>query len=101
MLKSNSIIAVLSVFLMLGFVSTASAGEGEYSNLLGTDEYVFNASETDAEIAAKRHVYDQKELGLRGSEAGNWEFTFDTPEQGGTGTMADREMNSDAKCSNC
>lgn len=76
MLKKQYIVSLLVVLLSLSFVSVVMAGENDYNNILGTDQFSFEDSQrvTDIEVAAMNHDYDQDRLALVGTEAGAWEY---------------------------
>ena len=80
MLTKQLIISVLATFFFLGLLGTAFAGENDYTSVLGSDEFTFNAPETNADVAARNHVYNQEHLAAVGTEAGDWEYTFNAPE---------------------
>ena len=70
MLKKQYIVSLLVVLLSLGFAGSVVAGENDYNNILGSDEFSFEASETNKGTAANSHVYDQEKLALVGTERG-------------------------------
>ena len=76
MLKKQYIVSLLVVLLSLGFAGSVVAGENDYNNLLGSDEFSFEASETNKDTAASTHVYDQEKLALVGTEAGDWQYDY-------------------------
>ena len=80
MLTKQLIISVFATFFFLGLLGTAFAGENDYTSILGSDEFAFNAPETKADVAARNYVYDQEHLAAVGTEAGDWEYSFNAPE---------------------
>jgi hypothetical protein len=74
MLKKQYIVSLLVVLLSLGFAGSVVAGENDYNNILGSDEFSFEASETNKDTAVNSHVYDQEKLALVGTEAGDWQY---------------------------
>ena len=50
--------------------------------------------------AAMNHEYGQDRLARVGTEAGNWEYRFDSSANSGT-TVADKAKMKDVVCSNC
>ncbi len=72
MLKKQCIVSLFVVLFPLIFVGAAVAGENDYSGILGSDQFSFEASVTNK--AASNHVYDQEKLALVGTEAGTWEY---------------------------
>lgn len=74
MLKKQYIISILVTLLSFGFIATVVAGENDESTILGSDEFRFDAPETEIDVAARNHVYDQERLALIGSEAGAWQY---------------------------
>ena len=72
MLRKELIISVSVVFALLVSFGTALAeDEGRDTSILGSDEYTFDAPQTDADVAASNHVYDQEQLASIGTEAGS------------------------------
>lgn len=76
MLKKQYIVSLLVVLLSLGFVGSVVAGENDYNTILGSDEFSFEASETNKDMSASSHVYDQEKLALVGTEAGDWQYDY-------------------------
>ena len=74
MLKKQYIVSLLVVLLSLGFVGSVVAGENDYNTILGSDEFSFEASETNKDMSTNSHVYDQEKLALIGTEAGDWQY---------------------------
>ena len=70
MLRKELIIGVFTVFTLLFTFGTALAEDSNDKSILGTDEFVFGAPETKADVAARDYVYDEKQLALIGTEAG-------------------------------
>jgi hypothetical protein len=79
MFRKKFIIGVLATFFFMGFLGTAFAENSETS-LIGTDQFTFDAPASTNNAAASKHVYNQEQLALVGTEAGVWEFKFDAPE---------------------
>ena len=73
-------VGVLVGFMTLGLVGAAFAEQPNDNSILGTDQFSFSTPQTEADIAAQNHDYDQERLAKVGSEAGNWQFDFDAPE---------------------
>ena len=69
MFKKSLSIGLLTVASLIGLLGTSFA-EDRSSGLLGKDEFVFNAPETKADVAARNYVYDQEELAMIGTEGG-------------------------------
>ena len=103
MFKKELIISLLVVFFSFGLVGTVFA-ENSDTSILGTDEFSFDAqlttSELSAQQAAKNYQYDQGSLARGGTEAGNWEYSFDSSTNSDT-AVADKAKTKDAVCSNC
>jgi hypothetical protein len=76
MLKKQYIVSLLVVLLSLGLAGSVIAGENDYNTILGSDEFSFEASETNKDTAANSHVYDQEKLALVGTEAGDWQYDY-------------------------
>lgn len=95
------IVGALAVLMFIGLAGVAAAGEGDYSDIRGTDEFVFATPETDADRAAKAYVYDQEALTNVGTEAGNWEPKYMSSEQNASQNVAGKADTMDTKCSNC
>ena len=97
MLTKQLIISILATFFFLGLLGTAFAGENDYTSVLGSDQFTFNAPQTKADVAARDHVYNQENLATVGTEAGGPEFTFESAEE----AVAGESDKKDAMCSNC
>jgi hypothetical protein len=70
MLRKQLIIATFASFALLATFGTAFAENSHDKSILGTDEFVFNAPETKADVAARNYVYDHAQLALIGTENG-------------------------------
>ena len=70
MLRKELIIGVFAVFTLLVSFGTALAEDSNDKSILGTDEFVFDAPETTADVAARNYVYDEEQLALIGTEGG-------------------------------
>lgn len=70
MFKNELIISILVAFFFVGFLGTAFA----------ESELTSDASVSINNEAAINHIYNQNDLAMVGTEGGNWEFKFDTPE---------------------
>jgi hypothetical protein len=79
MITKKFFIVSLAVSLLFGLFGTAFAGEADYKTIVGTDQFVFNAPQTMADLAASHYVYDQQKLALVGTEKGSDQFNFDAP----------------------
>lgn len=72
MLRKELIISVSVVFALLVTFGTALAeDESRDSSILGSDEYTFDAPQTETDVAASNHVYDEEQLARVGTEAGS------------------------------
>jgi len=80
MFKKEFIVGLLVVFLSLVMVGTVFAGENDYTNIIGSDEFTFDSTESNNDVATSDYVYDQEHLASVGTEAGDWEYKFDAPE---------------------
>ncbi len=74
MFKKELIIGVLATFFLMGMLGTAFA-----ENEAGSVQFSFDAQSMNHD-AAINHDYNQEHLTSVGTEGGNWEFKFDTPE---------------------
>jgi hypothetical protein len=101
MLKNILTVGSLAVLLCVGLAGVAVAGEGNRTDILGTDEFVFSTMETDSDRIAKAHVYDQDALSRVGTEAGNWKYESMSSEQKASEGVAGQADKMDTKCSNC
>jgi hypothetical protein len=70
MLRKELIIAIFAAFTLLVSSGIALAEDSNDKSILGTDEFTFDAPETQADVAARDYVYDEKQLALIGTEAG-------------------------------
>jgi hypothetical protein len=70
MLRKELIIGIFTAFTLLVSFGTAIAEDSNDKSILGTDEFVFNAPETKADVAARNYVYDEEQLALIGTEHG-------------------------------
>ena len=70
MLRKELIISIFVAFTLVFSFGTALAEDSNDTSILGTDEFVFDAPETKADVAARNYVYDEKQLNLIGTEAG-------------------------------
>ena len=95
MLKKQYIVSLLVVLLSLGFAGSVVAGENDYNNILGSDEFSFEASETNKDTAANSHVYDQEKLDLVGTEAGDWQYDYSADVVGTKSEQVASDHNSD------
>ena len=85
MFKKEFIVGLLVAFLSLVMVGTVFAGENDYANIIGSDEFTFDAPESKTDVVVNDYVvndyvYDQEHLALAGTEAGDWEYKYDAPE---------------------
>ncbi len=71
MLRKEFIIGIFAAFTLLASFGTALAEDSNDKSILGTDEFVFDTPETEADVAAGNYVYDEKQLAMIGTEAGS------------------------------
>ena len=74
MLRKQYIVSLLVVLFTFIFVGAALAGENDYSGILGSDQFSFEDSEANMDMAVSNHAYDEDHLALVGTEAGNWQY---------------------------
>ncbi len=103
MFKKQLIISLLVVFFSFGLVGAVFA-ETTDPSIVGIDVFSFDAqltpSELSAQKAAMNYEYDQNSLVRGGTEAGNWEYRFDSSTKSND-AVADKDQSKDAICSNC
>jgi hypothetical protein len=95
------VIVSLTLGLFLGLFGTAFAGEGEYKSLLGTDEFVFDAPLTKADLAAANYQYNQEQLSVIGTERGELPFSFNDRTSSANDQMAVEGRKESPICTNC
>ncbi len=95
MLKKQYIVSLLVVLLSLGFVTSVFAGENDYKTILGSDEFSFEASETNKDMSASNHVYDHERLARVGTEAGDWQYDYSANTVEAQSEQAASGLNSD------
>lgn len=71
MLRKEIIVGIFAAFTLLLSFGTALAEDSNDTSITGSDEFVFNAPETKADVAARNYVYDEDQLALIGTEAGS------------------------------
>ncbi len=101
MLKNILIVGVLAVLMSVGLAGVAVAGEGDYRDIVGTDEFVFSSHGTEADSVAKAYVYDQEALANVGSEAGNWQYDFMSSGNKASDNVAGKADRINTKCQEC
>ena len=103
MFKKELIVSLLVVFFTFGLAGAVFA-ENSDTSVVGKDIFSFDAqltpSELKAQQAAMNYEYDQERLVQGGTEAGNWEYRFDSSRESGE-SVADKNKMNDAICSNC
>ena len=74
MFKKELIIGVIATSVLLGSFGSALAEDSNATSILGIDEFTFETTDTTSDAAARNYVYDQEQLAVVGTEAGDWEF---------------------------
>ena len=100
MLKNMFIVGALVVLMSVGLAGVATAGEGDYLDIIGTDELVLATPSAETDRVAKEYTYDHGAQSRVGTEAG-MEFLLIPSEQKASKNVAGTADTMDTRCGNC